>query len=447
MTPEIVHRPLDEYQGARRYAEEAIVRAFYIWPQTHTEIFTKLVPENFKHSELGAVFKAGHTIFHEGGHVDLISLAAKLEEQLGYRPTWFPARFLTPIQDELKDQLDGWNAENIQHVGHWIELLARHQRFHNFKAGADSARTIEHMVAVATAALENDGLLGKKDEVPWNEALDEFVNVQTKIREGSVQAGHSWGIDTLDEVCLLQPGCLYVVAGIKKGGKSHLLQHTLIENAKAKNPSFFFSLEMGIRQVIRRWMAHETGINSRHILSRNVTAEEDLELRAMAARLNLLPLKINQSPRITPAEVLARARAWKRKERIEDGFGVIAVDFIQLMPTADKKGQNDAAALKDVAYDLARLAKETQCAVIAAAQLNNSAEGQRPAMRYLEGSGGIAQAAEAILLLDLIMRRVEGPTTASYTPMDILVYQRNGESGRKVELMADLSTSRFKRKY
>ncbi len=447
MVPGPVWRPLDEHVSARAYAEEAIVRAVYTWPTTHTEIFTKLTSDNFQNRELRDVFHAGHAIFHSGAYVDVISLANKLAEQMGKCPVWFPERFTTPLQMNLGAHLDGFSADNIQHVAHWIDLLLRHQRFQNFKDGAESARTIEHMLAVATAALENEGILAQSDEVPLEEALERFADTQSKIIEGSITAGASWGVDALDDLCLLVPGCFYVVAGIKKGGKSHLLQHTLIENAKKGNPTFFFSLEMGIQQVLRRWMAHETGINSRLILTKTVTKEQEQQLRDTGKFLAALPLKVNQSPRITPAEVLARVRSWKRKERVPDGKGVVAVDFLQLMPLPDKKGQSDASGIKDIAYELARLAKETQCAVIAAAQLRNEAEGQRPAMRYLEGSGGIAQAAEAILLLDLLARRAEGVTTAGDVAMDVTVYQRSGESGRKAELLADLATSQFKRKY
>jgi len=440
-------RPFNEDRDSRELAEGGIIKAILIWPEAQPLIFAQLHPDLFHSEHLALIFECALRVYQRGTMPDVITIDDELVHYLGARPPWYTTRLRehNDLADAMTEGSVSGNSSAL--VPGWIALIHRHHRFSAFKQGAASARTIEHVIQVASAALEHEGILSSTDEIPIPEALAAFLTVQENIIAGTATAGHSWGIETLDEVCLLTPGCLYIVAGIKKGGKSQLLQHTLLENAKAKNPVFLFSLEMGIRQVLRRWLAHETRLNSRLLLSRALNPTDMATLRQVAGWLQALPLRVNQSPRITPAEILARTRAWRRKEGVGEGCGVVAVDFLQLMPLPEKKGQSEASGLKDVAYELARLAKEEGVAVIAAVQLRNEAEGEKPQLRYIEGSGGLAQAAEAILLLDLHQRREDGLTTAGYTPMDVIVYQRNGESGRRVELVVDLATSHFTPKY
>ena len=69
-------------------------------------------------------------------------------------------------------------------------------------------------------------------------------------------------------------------------------------------------------------------------------------------------------------------------------------------------------------------------------------------MRFIEGSGRIAQAAEAVLLLDLVGRRdkklEEREALQTHKKFNIHIGKnRDGESGIRVECVADLSTGRF----
>ncbi len=161
-------------------------------------------------------------------------------------------------------------------------------------------------------------------------------------------------------------------------------------------------------------------------------------------KLRTKPLHVNQNASIGISQIISRARNWKRQRKVPDYRGIVAVDYLQLVQYEVHSRRNEAAELKNIAYGLARLAKELKVVVLAIAQFRNDAEGQRPAVRFIEGSGGIAQAAEGMLLLDLLSRRKDDMRpTDEWEPMDIIVHQRNGESNATVELSVDLSTSKF----
>lgn len=439
-------RPSDEPPLAREVAENAVIVAIFIWPQTHVEIFPFLTYDIFNDDQLAIVFRAAHKVFARQEVPDFVTVRAALEEEEGMVPPWYTRRAFALEQVDLEAGVSPSNVKS------WVALIRRQERFARFKQGAASARTISDATRIASEFLENEGMIADSDEMEWGEAVSAFVSLQDRISKGEVTHGSSWGIKALDDTIMLVPGCFYVVAGIKKGGKSHFLQHVLLSNATIGNPSFLFSLEMGLMQVIRRWIAAKTGINSRDILTTRLMESAIARINEFAPHLAMLPLKVNQQARVTPGEILARVRAWKRKERIPQGRGIVGVDFLQLMPrTQSHHGQSDASAIKDIAYELARIAKECEVALVAATQFNNAAEGERvdsSSVRFIEGSGGIAQAAEGILLLDLHARRGLSPNsptanTNGIEPIDLVVLQRNGESGRRLCLSVDLSTSRF----
>jgi replicative DNA helicase len=170
-----------------------------------------------------------------------------------------------------------------------------------------------------------------------------------------------------------------------------------------------------------------------------------IELEQAVPELKAKPLYLCDNPNITTAGIASILRRWKAQHPIVDGELIVVVDFLQYIDLGVRKYENEASALKRAAYDLARIAKEFRCAVVAVAQLRNEAEGQPPHLRFLEGSGGIAQAAEAILLVDLISRR-EGEYDAQDWPRPFDVHvaaQRSGESGVKVNCMCDLRYGKF----
>ena len=197
-------------------------------------------------------------------------------------------------------------------------------------------------------------------------------------------------------------------------------------------------------EIGRKLLSSAAKIDSRKIYSKYVTDTELKALKQTGQAIKRFPFLVNDNPYLDTFQIVSRATRWKYKNEIPDGKGLVVVDFLQLIEMERKRGDSEATAIKKVAYDLARMAKQLRCPVIALAQLNNSAEGEPPCLRFLEGSGGIAQAAECILLVDLVHRRI-GHTDHSW-PKDfnvIVAAQRTGESGIRVDCKADLRYGHF----
>jgi len=261
-----------------------------------------------------------------------------------------------------------------------------------------------------------------------------------EIREGKRKLGYSWGLPALDEKVFIRKGGIYCIAGLKKSGKSKFLLFAIYNLLMQKVPVLFFSLEMSKVKIGNWLLALASEINTRQLLTTGLGEERWEKVRGARKWLEKFPLTVVVEPSMTIAKVLSIARRWRMRTGKD---GAIALDFLQLMNMEREKGQNEASAIKNVAYGLARIAKSMDVPLLFTAQLRNEAEKHRhPNLSFLEGSGGIAQASEAIIILNNI-RRTMHKTKPDRTIEWIVSAQRDGESDIMIPLLAYLEYGSF----
>lgn len=278
--------------------------------------------------------------------------------------------------------------------------------------------------------------------------LDEVIETQEAINDGTRVPGYAWGIAELDAEMPLRTGKLYTIAAQKGSGKSKLLLAAIHHNVtKDHVPAFLLSLEMDRLEIGKLLLSRESECDSSIILGRKLPSEILDQIREARERLGAVPLEIDCSPSLSVNQIVSKIRHWKLKNKIPDHTGVVGIDFLQLITLDRMQGQvSEATAIKNVAYALARAAKTHQVCIIAVAQLNKQADDTTPRIGFIEGSGGPSQASHGVLLLDLPRLRGEGKTESDdgWDELNIIIAKnRDGESGVTVRAHADLSTGRF----
>lgn len=264
-----------------------------------------------------------------------------------------------------------------------------------------------------------------------------------EIKAGKRKLGYSWGLPTLDEKVFIRKGGIYCIAGLKKSGKSKFLLFTIYNLLMQKVPVLFFSLEMSKVKIGNWLLALASEIDTRQLLTTGLGEERWEKVQGARKWLGKFPLTVVVEPSMTIAKVLSIARRWRMRAG-EDG--VIALDFLQLMDIERERGQNEASAIKNVAYGLARIAKSLDVPLLFTAQLRNEAEKHKhPNLSFLEGSGGIAQASEAIIILNNV-RRTMHKTKPDRTIEWIVSAQRDGESDIMIPLLGYLEYGSFELK-
>lgn len=192
-----------------------------------------------------------------------------------------------------------------------------------------------------------------------------------------------------------EPGRLYAFGARPGGGKSIALTNSLLTAAEAGIPVILFSLEMTRREVIARIIAHGGDVNISHLLKKSLSTEEARRRRNVIARLRELPIKINDHTRMTTTAIQAACRAFKR----EHGWiGLVAVDYLQLLEPLSTKPQRHEQ-IGQMTRDLKLMAKELDCPVVVACQLNRGNVDRAPRKSDLRESGSIEQDSDVVVLL------------------------------------------------
>lgn len=244
-------------------------------------------------------------------------------------------------------------------------------------------------------------------------------------------AGLATGFTALDDLLDgLQPESLNYVAARPGMGKTSLLLGVALHVARQGGRVYFWSGEMGKRQLSERLMAMQTELTA-GALRRGLRpgglsdAQWGQTLRGAGA-LSQLKLVLDDGEDMTPA--LLRAHAEMVARRL-GGLDLICVDYIGLLEPGVKKENREkelAFISRKLKRSLAKLAP-----VLCAAQLNRGVEGRedkRPTLRDLRDSGSQEQDGDTVLFLyrDVVYH----PTTEFPNAAEVIVAKnRHGATG------------------
>ncbi len=227
------------------------------------------------------------------------------------------------------------------------------------------------------------------------ERIDELFNSTESI------TGVTTGFKDLDEMTSgLQPSDLVIVAARPSMGKTafamNLVESVLI---KAEKPVLVFSMEMPADSILMRMISSLGQINQTRVRSGKLEEDDWPRLTSAVSMLKDRPLYIDDTAGLSPTELRSRARRVARE--IKQDFGMIMIDYLQLMQVP---GMNEGrtAEISEISRSLKALAKELNCPVVALSQLNRGLEqrtDKRPMNSDLRESGAIEQDADVIMFI------------------------------------------------
>jgi len=227
------------------------------------------------------------------------------------------------------------------------------------------------------------------------ERIDELFNSKEAI------TGVTTGFKDLDEMTSgLQPSDMVIVAARPSMGKTafamNLVESVLI---KAEKPVLVFSMEMPADSLLMRMISSLGQINQTRVRSGKLEEDDWPRLTSAVSMLKDRPLFIDDTAALSPTELRSRARRVARE--IKQDFGMIMVDYLQLMqiPGSTEGRTNE---ISEISRSLKALAKELNCPVVALSQLNRGLEqrtDKRPMNSDLRESGAIEQDADVIMFI------------------------------------------------
>jgi replicative DNA helicase len=224
----------------------------------------------------------------------------------------------------------------------------------------------------------------------------EFADDLQQILAGTKSAGIPTGLIDLDRRSPLEEKTLTLIAGRPGMGKSAIAANIAINMALDGRGVVFVSLEMGTKQIMRRWLSAHSGIEQEKIKHGNLSTQEQSQIEGLmltwvkaAPNLHFLEPGQVSSASDLYSKVLAKL------PEVDANPGCIIIDHLHLLGD----GTEQVGASSAMAQTLSR---KTTVPVIALCQLSRGPEGQndkRPSMAHLRYSGRLEQDADNIWLL------------------------------------------------
>ncbi len=259
-----------------------------------------------------------------------------------------------------------------------------------------------------TAELEN--LSRDCGMVHVSTAIREAADDVEKQQRGELVPRVFAGIPTLDHVAEgFEPGDLVTVSARPGVGKSAFVGNVAAYCGMHGVPTAFFSVEMMLKRLGRRWLSGDAGINSHKLKVGSVDKAEWGKIGASSGRFDSSLLWVNDRA-VRLGQITGEARRWHarhvaprflRSGKEDDKRALIVLDYAQRVQVGRERGDTREQEAAKVPVAMKTLAKELGCVVLLVAMLSREIEkrGGDPMLSDLRETGSFEQESDIVLFL------------------------------------------------
>ncbi|MBS1586981.1 MAG: replicative DNA helicase [Bacteroidetes bacterium] len=268
---------------------------------------------------------------------------------------------------------------------------------------------------------------GAKKLVHIKEALPEVIHEIDATRKGEIEPGIPTGYKELDDLILLCPSEVTVLAARPAMGKTAFALCLAKRIAVTGSDVCIFSLEMNKKSLLKRFLSMQSGVNGVDIRTGRLNQYDMEKLRQAETELNQLGIHIDDTSYTTIAEIQNKARKLKMKSKKL----TIIIDYIQLIQAKKKNSENRVQDVSEITRGIKIMAGVIDAPVIALSQLSRAVEARqnkRPMLSDLRESGSIEQDADNVMFI--YRDEYYNPESEKRGEAEIIVAkQRNGLVG------------------
>lgn len=380
-------------------AEQAVLGSIFISPEKLIMVREFISPDDFYKYSHKVIFRAMITLADKNDAIDAATVRNILDDQgdlqniggLGYIvelvnsvPTSANAEFYAKIVSEkamLRDIISKLtDTVNMAYEGNDSdEIIA----------------TAEKALVDINEHSNRSGFRKISDVLKVN-----YENLELRSQQTSDVTGLPTGFRDLDRITTgLHPDQLIILAARPAVGKTAFVLN-IAQNVgtKQNRPVAIFSLEMGAESLVDRMLAAEGMVDSHSLRTGQLTDQDWNNVTIAQGALADAPIYIDDTPGIKITEIRARSR--KLSQEVDDGLGLIVIDYLQLI--SGTRPENRQQEVSEISRQLKILAKELKVPVIALSQLSRGVEqrqDKRPVLSDIRESGSIEQDADIVAFL------------------------------------------------
>ncbi len=420
-----------------RDAEMALLGCLLIDNEIAADIVEKLSEDDFYQESHKYILRAMKRVFNDRKPVDLVTVSDDLEkdgalEKAGGIVYLTELTQITPSTANYKSYYEIISRDSINRK----LIRASRKIIETSMKGVDEKTSLafaEKSIYDISKQTERSALLSMNDDDIIGDVLQKFEKLQS---DQDAFKGIPTGFKRLDRMTNgLQAGALIVLAARPGMGKTSLAMN-LVENAslRAGKTCAVFSLEMPRHEIVQRLICSYANVSMKNALSGELSQKEWKKLMLAGDQLKKSNIYIDDSSRVTPAEILSKCR---RLKTTAGGVDLIMIDYIQLMSSGDSNmagAENRQQEVASITRDLKIMAKELGVPVIALSQLRRI-QSKEPQLSDLRESGAIEQDADIVMFISrpeaiATKEEIDSGKIVKGAAELILAKHRAGEQGR-----------------
>lgn len=381
------------------HVELSLLGSLFMSPDSFDIMAGEIKSEWFSDPFGRYLFDAAMNIHRSGNQISPQAVIASMPEQCGSmsRREFFvlacdnavPAASIGGLIHTLKDR---WARRTLAAIGQDMSARAVSFEADPYELALDTVLAMDGIHSSRTSA-SSDG---------FDHVMQDVVD---KADKQDTMRGATTGLRALDnKLHGYKRGQLYVVAGRPGMGKSAFMCSSLRKTAAAGHGVAIFSLEMTKNEIGSRFVSdaidNVNGPFFGSIQNGQVIPSYMDDVMTAATSMVGLPIKIDDAPKLTFAEIRAKARRAKSEfEAKGTRLEVVCIDHMGLVAPSERYRGNKVAEAGEVSGEARALAKELDCCVLLLCQLSREVEkrdDKRPMLSDLRWSGEIEQDAHVV---------------------------------------------------
>jgi replicative DNA helicase len=422
-------------------AEQSVLGSLLIDRDAIIRIASYVKASDFYRSANGIIYEAIVNLYNRREPTDLVTLVDELRRN-GRLDDAGGETYLIELIASVP------TAVHVEYYGRIVERTSTLRRL--ISAGTDvvsigynEAHDVEEAIDLAEQAVfAVSQRRTTRDFKSIGEILESYFDrLDTLHQTRGEVVGVPTGFADLDSLTGgLQRSDLIIIAARPAVGKSALgLGFAFNAAVRYGKTVGLFVLEMSAEQIIQRFLAMETGIDSHRLRMGNIDDSEWSGVTRAFGRLSEANIYVDDTPAVSIMDVRSKAR----RLHAERGLDLLIVDYLQLM-TATGRGDNRVQEISAISRALKGLARELDIPVVALAQLSRAVETRQshvPMLSDLRESGSIEQDADIVAFI--FREEIYDADTERKGIADLIVAKhRNGPTGT-VHLRFFDRTARF----
>ncbi|MCI8662643.1 MAG: replicative DNA helicase [Hungatella sp.] len=381
-------------------AEQSVIGAMLMDREAIITASEIIVPEDFYQHQYGVMFESMVELFNEGKPVDLVTLQNRLKEK-DVPPEVSSLEFVRDIITMVPTSANVKSYANIVREKAVLRRLIKvnEEIANNCYLGREPLETILEDTEKKIFDLLQSRNSG--DFVPIRQvALNVLENIEKASKTKETVTGIPTGFIDLDyKTSGFQPSDFILIAARPSMGKTAFVLN-VVDHVSVRRgiPCMIFSLEMSKEQLVNRMLSMESNVDSQKLRTGTLT---DSDWDAVVEGVGVIggsKLIIDDTPGITISELRSKCR----KAKLEQGLGLVIIDYLQLMSGSGRSSDNRQQEISEISRSLKALARELQAPVVALSQLSRACETRtdhRPMLSDLRESGAIEQDADVVMFL------------------------------------------------